>query len=418
MVADYGKGVKRMAEDHGKGMQRMADDFNKELARTEENFNEAMRAMNGYWVKLAKQTYGNLDALTKEMDPAIRKQITALIDWMGTQGDYFVTYLGGLGVAGLAGIGAAYAAATGGDDGGKETAPRGSTNYTGGGFIGPGGFQVKKTDVRGATETTTTFGGTNQSWTTVGTQSDLRAEIPYGTGKLKGMTAAQQDRLYGPDEPFKSGLVSPNTKQASEFVSAVWGISPTGLGTKSGHAANSDHHYGKAMDIPTRDLLTGNEIARWFVANPFVFGTKQVIWRHGIDTAGDSRGWHRWSADDHMSHVHVSLFETGGLINRPTLGVVGEKGPEAILPLNKSGLEFMLSLMNRYATQSEVRMLTTNQRRAEITSNQNVSSMSYDQHTEFSGPISVVANDPDEMARSLVSRQRRQALTRQSASRR
>ena len=33
----------------------------------------------------------------------------------------------------------------------------------------------------------------------------------------------------------------------------------------------------------------------------------------------------------------INPFATGGIINKPTLGLVGEAGPEAIVPLNEAG---------------------------------------------------------------------------------
>jgi hypothetical protein len=33
----------------------------------------------------------------------------------------------------------------------------------------------------------------------------------------------------------------------------------------------------------------------------------------------------------------VPMMAQGGIVNRPTLAMIGEKGPEAVIPLNKAG---------------------------------------------------------------------------------
>src|SRR5690606_36465653 len=37
----------------------------------------------------------------------------------------------------------------------------------------------------------------------------------------------------------------------------------------------------------------------------------------------------------HEDHLHASYFADGGIVTSPTLGVVGEAGPEAIVPLDQ-----------------------------------------------------------------------------------
>jgi len=38
---------------------------------------------------------------------------------------------------------------------------------------------------------------------------------------------------------------------------------------------------------------------------------------------------------DHWSHVHVGTYAKGGIFTRPTLGIIGEAGPEAVIPLDR-----------------------------------------------------------------------------------
>ena len=49
---------------------------------------------------------------------------------------------------------------------------------------------------------------------------------------------------------------------------------------------------------------------------------------HGIDTAGSFL---------HIGLPHIPRLATGGVVNQPTLAVVGEAGPEAVVPLGDPG---------------------------------------------------------------------------------
>jgi hypothetical protein len=105
----------------------------------------------------------------------------------------------------------------------------------------------------------------------------------------------------------------------------------------------SDHATGKALDIMMANyksagaIANGNKIASYFVDNPGAFGTKYVIWRDAINQGSGWKpyghpGGGRSDTLQHRDHVHVSLYDDGGLLEPGTTVVQNKSGkPEAVL---------------------------------------------------------------------------------------
>jgi murein DD-endopeptidase MepM/ murein hydrolase activator NlpD len=86
----------------------------------------------------------------------------------------------------------------------------------------------------------------------------------------------------------------------------------------------------------------------------------------------------------------------GGIATSEVNAKIAEAGyPEAVMPLNRRGAEFMAMMLKRYSTPSNMG-----------------SSASYDQSTNFTGPVTVKANDPREIAHKLARQARHRRLTR------
>jgi TP901 family phage tail tape measure protein len=98
----------------------------------------------------------------------------------------------------------------------------------------------------------------------------------------------------------------------------------------------------------------------------------------------------------------------GALFSKATRIGVGERGPEAVLPLNGRGVDFLFEVMKKNSSESKRALLATNgvPMRA--------STVSYysrvDKSTTISGPITVQAQDPDEMLRKLNAKKRMESL--------
>lgn len=87
---------------------------------------------------------------------------------------------------------------------------------------------------------------------------------------------------------------------------------------------------------------------------------------------------------------------------------VGERGPEAVLPLNFKGVEFLASLMQKMMPDSKKINLTGT---ATPVSHRSYNT-SIDNRTEIKGPITVMANDPNELAEKMRLKRRRTALAK------
>jgi len=112
---------------------------------------------------------------------------------------------------------------------------------------------------------------------------------------------------------------------------------------------------------------------------------------------GDPKGaWDFWQANH--------WYRDGSVFTSPKTIGVGEGGPEAVIPLNERGGEFMSQVLAR-----SVGMGGT-----PVRGGMSVYNTRIDRSTNFTGPITVQANDPHELISKLQSRQRVMALTRPS----
>lgn len=102
-------------------------------------------------------------------------------------------------------------------------------------------------------------------------------------------------------------------------------------------------------------------------------------------------------------------FAEGGIATRPTAGVFAEAGsPEAVIPLNSRGLGFLANftgMVAREVTQLAYSSPVNRSYSAEA------GNTSINRSTNFNGQITVIAQDPNEMARKLESQRRHRALT-------
>lgn len=134
--------------------------------------------------------------------------------------------------------------------------------------------------------------------------------------------------------------LKPNVVAARTFIQQVWPQvgTPGGYAT-TGHATNSDHYTGLALDVsigngntaePSVDQVAlGNAISYWFVSNPLVFGVKYVIFNNMWYGPGGAVPYEQGTAIGqdislgHRNHVHISFTDTG----QTSMGAVGSAWP-------------------------------------------------------------------------------------------
>lgn len=93
----------------------------------------------------------------------------------------------------------------------------------------------------------------------------------------------------------------------------------------------SYHALGRAVDVPPRW-----DVFNWIKAN-YGGNTKELI----FSPAGAGQIWNgrphfygEPTRGDHWDHVHWAMAN-GGIVRTPTFGLLGEAGPEVVLPLNR-----------------------------------------------------------------------------------
>jgi len=104
-------------------------------------------------------------------------------------------------------------------------------------------------------------------------------------------------------------------------------------------------------------------------------------------------------------HKRVGWYGDGSVFTQPNVVGVGEKGPEAVIPLNDRGGEF---LYNAMAGARGVGMGSTPVRGGSM----NIYKTQIDRSTNFTGPITVTASNPADLVAQLQARQRVLALSR------
>ncbi|WP_209713333.1 hypothetical protein [Marmoricola sp. OAE513] len=110
-----------------------------------------------------------------------------------------------------------------------------------------------------------------------------------------------------------SGVESGLTRDAIRVYRAVCNNFPqiTRYGGRDGHG---EHSTGRAIDIMTSDVATGNAVAEFLKANAAELNLFDVIWHQRIFT--QQRGGEGWrsmpsrgsATANHMDHIHVSVY--------------------------------------------------------------------------------------------------------------
>jgi TP901 family phage tail tape measure protein len=104
-----------------------------------------------------------------------------------------------------------------------------------------------------------------------------------------------------------------------------------------------------------------------------------------------------------------SGYGDGSIFTAKTAINVGERGPEMVLPLNDAGLDYLARLMSRLSGGLDSKM--NNVRGSQPVCSHNEYHYQIDRSTNFTGPITVQANNPQDLLNSLRARSRVMALS-------
>jgi hypothetical protein len=119
----------------------------------------------------------------------------------------------------------------------------------------------------------------------------------------------------------------------------------------------------------------------------------KLVDRYGTPYSGKNK---KWAGD-------------GGIFSGPQNIGIGERGPEAVLPLNERGADFLSTLISKHSSGKDARGLWTRGDSPVMVHNANTYHVN--KSTNFTGAITVTANSPEELIAKLQARQRLSALS-------
>lgn len=188
-----------------------------------------------------------------------------------------------------------------------------------------------------------------------------------------------------------------HTSRSGRIIHSGWG------GPEGGWAGNN-----VVQDIGNGTRLVFAHLSTNFANEDTVVGAGTGIGRTG--NTGRSFGAHL-----HVSAVRGGTYVDprrylgeGGIATRPIDARIAEAGyPEMILPLNDRGAKMLAETMSRYLGQNDARGARVAPYSTMVVNN---STIHQDYSTNFTGPIAVEANDPNELARVMRQQARSKRL--------
>ena len=195
------------------------------------------------------------------------------------------------------------------------------------------------------------------------------------------------------------------------------GVGSPVYATRNGHVTAVENLYGKSY---------GKYIKMSDGADDFYFAhlSSQLVKVGDAVTRGQKIGLSGDTGNSTGPHLHFEVrpkgaghddaidpskfFAMGGIVTGPTRAMIGEAGSaEAVIPLNNRGAQFMASTIKEALQHA----FATPIYRGGGTSHTS------DYSSNFTGEVTVVAQDPNEMARKLAQKARMQRLVRPGSSR-
>lgn len=163
-----------------------------------------------------------------------------------------------------------------------------------------------------------------------------------------------------------------------------------------GHLANTRVRQGQSVNAGTSIGMYGN------TGHSFGNHLHLNVSQRGGNPFDVSQNVSPWS------FLKQHAMAMGGVVTGPTRALIGEAGDkEAVIPLNKRGVEVIAEAMGRYAHSYEAKAARTAHHAMPVINN---ATYHYDQSNRFEGPITVKASDPGQMAKALEARARQQRL--------
>lgn len=396
--ADFDKQIGRQQTDFAKSLARNTADFNKAMSRQAADFQTQMDYAHTDIINAQKTITADLTTLQAAASEALTGQAVAWGDlYTGQVQSTLDNFKNNL-------IPAFNKAA------GSIALPGGGTS--GGGAGGGGGGNL-----------TGSSSGSSPSGT--GAHSDSANAYYSGSGdgtsagSAKNLAAALNFARSQAGDRYLMGGFGNGAWDCSGFMAAIANVAQTGSPTKGGRFSTSSFANGQGVDgfVPGAN---GNFVIG--VAQP---GTvKGSPYGHMAGTINgvnvESRGGDgvvigskaRGAMNSLFSqHFHLKGYADGSVFNSEQVVRVGEAGPEAVIPLDNRGIDVISMAMSKYASRDTLRSMMPGTHPSSIV--YHGESITHDHRNDFgNATIQVTSGDPDDMARKLEARTRRDNLTK------
>ena len=250
--------------------------------------------------------------------------------------------------------------------------------------------------------------GVNESGT-VGTY-DASGHFSQYSGTMSQAQQVGLPHIGNPTAVPATGTPAQNQAWAKWFMQKTYGWTGSEYDAlvslwngESGWRQNAKNPSSGAYGIP--QSLPANKMASvgpdWLTnpATQMTWGLQYIKAAYG----DPANAWAKWQARS------PHWYAAGAIFNGPKQIGVGEAGSEMVLPLNNRGVDFLLATarqLNSDAWQAR------NSSRYASSVSPTISTTNVDSSTNFNGPVTVQAQDPNEMANALKQKARMQALTR------
>jgi murein DD-endopeptidase MepM/ murein hydrolase activator NlpD len=184
-----------------------------------------------------------------------------------------------------------------------------------------------------------------------------------------------------------------------------WNVHAMYVGPLAGDGTPRNSPYGIPQSYPGSKMES--EGADW--ANNFA---PQVRWGlkyikgHSPGFTSPSEAWGQWMKPNGQG----SYGDGGVAVSGAVTGTFGERGPEAVIPLNQMGISVMAEAMKRAIGPDDIRSMLVAGHASPVT--YHTETHTVDQGVHLEGPISVRANDPNELVKALAAQKRAKALVK------
>jgi murein DD-endopeptidase MepM/ murein hydrolase activator NlpD len=165
--------------------------------------------------------------------------------------------------------------------------------------------------------------------------------------------------------------------------------------------------YGIPQALPASKMAS--EGADW-ATNPDTqirWGLKYIASAYGSPSAA----WAHWQARVPINGRDVgNWYGNGGIFNGPQRIGIGERGPEAVIPMNQMGVGVLAQAFGQAVTAAELSQMVQSGHAEKVVYHSETTTI--DNSTHYEGDITVKADDPLTLKRQLEAAQRAKNLTR------